>query len=226
MLFRSVSQSRYRAAENPDLIDDLAVKAKGKKLTDMFARDPNTPSQARSLEKILAKRGMAQAEAPVEAPVRRATSIGMAPGDVPVPPMGETTPSVAPTGLPEASMPPVETPETQVTATTPEKQVGPNVIETTKRALNTIQPLAERWLKDKPETDLRGYAEYLAEGRVGDLSTNPMSAEILAALNYLDRIHGIPVDNRDAVYRTKDGELIDLGEKYLRLLRSEQSDKT
>ena len=61
----------------------------------------------------------APTEAPVEAPASRATSIGMAPDDVQVPPPGETTPSVAPTGLPEASMPPVETPETQVTATTP-----------------------------------------------------------------------------------------------------------
>ena len=112
------------AAENPDLIDDLAKKSKGKKLIDSYARNPATPSQARSLEKILAKRGQTTAqaattEAPVEAPASRATSIGMAPDDVQVPPPGETTPSVAPTGLPEAPMPPVETPETQVTATTP-----------------------------------------------------------------------------------------------------------
>ena len=57
------------AAENPDLIDDLAKKSKGKKLIDSYARNPATPSQARSLEKILAKRGQTTAQAaPTEAP--------------------------------------------------------------------------------------------------------------------------------------------------------------
>lgn len=106
---RLAASEGYDAAEYAKTIYNTKITP-GQAIAAEYDADLNAKTQA----DIAAAQG-----APAEAPVSRATSIGMAPGDVPVPPMGETTPSVAPTGLPEAPMPPVETPETQVTATTP-----------------------------------------------------------------------------------------------------------
>ena len=106
---RLAASEGYDAAEYAKTIYNTKITP-GEAIAAEYDADLNAKAQAG----IDAAQG-----APAEAPASRATSIGMAPGDVPVPPMGETTPSVAPTGLPEAPMPPVETPETQVTATTP-----------------------------------------------------------------------------------------------------------
>jgi len=94
------------ASENPALIEELATLSKGKKLTDMFARNPNTPSQARSLEKILAK---------------GATSPAMAQGGAQTPPPGETPASVAPMPVSGESMVPPQAPEKMTTAAAPDQ---------------------------------------------------------------------------------------------------------
>ena len=93
------------ATENPDLIDELAKASEGKKLTDKFATKPDRPSQARSLEKILAN---------------RATSPATAQGAAQTPPPGETPASVAPMPVSGESMPGAPAPEKMTTASTPD----------------------------------------------------------------------------------------------------------
>jgi hypothetical protein len=98
------------ATENPDLIDELAKASEGKKLTDKFATKPDRPSQARSLEKILAN---------------RATSPAMDQGGAQTPPPGETPASVAPRAISGEPMMALETPEKTTTAATPVEPTSP-----------------------------------------------------------------------------------------------------
>ena len=91
-----------------------------------------------------------------------------------------------------------------------------------QRAVDTLLPIAEQWLKDQPETDLRGYLDYLIEGRVGDLETPEAAVEMARAMSFLDSIHGHEdgdvASQYTRQYTTEDGETIDLGQQYIDFL--------
>ena len=97
----------YNSPEDGGDIDSSGVQnvtVSNAEIRDVVARNAGT---------------LAQSGPNAPQPAQRATSVGMAPGDAGTPAPGETTPSVAPTGLPEAPVAPGQAPETQVTATTP-----------------------------------------------------------------------------------------------------------
>ena len=82
-------------------------------------------------------------------------------GDVPVPPTGETTPSVAPTPLSEASTPPAQTPQKLTTAPSAMEPAAPKKGKGKKTEFVSDKATSTRW-PDRPSYTLPKGERYLA----------------------------------------------------------------